>query len=115
MRNGAINENRLYTRVQGNLSVFVYYNDRLISTCPCIDISIGGIKLETEDLGLSVNSLVEIRFDVDDTYQLNDVILPAIVKRISQGQIALAFEMLEKATEQIIQQELVVQIGNKNN
>jgi len=112
VRDGSINEKRLYTRVQGNLSVNVYYNDRLIATCPCIDLSIGGIALESVDLGLSVNSLVEIKFDVDDSYQLYDVIFPAIVKRVGDGKIALSFEMLEKATEQIIQQELVAQIKN---
>jgi len=70
--------------------------------------------LETEDLGLSVNSLIEIKFDVNDTYQLHNVMLPAIVKRIEKGKMALAFEMLEKATEQIILQEIVSNRSNKN-
>ena len=111
MGDGTINEKRLYTRVQSNLSVLVYYNKRLISTCTCKNISIGGMVLESEDLGLSVNSLIDIKFDVDEKYQLYNVIIPAIVKRIGNGQIALAFEMLEKATEQIIQQELVTRLG----
>jgi len=63
--------------------------------------------LESEDLGLSVNSLIDIKFDVDDNYQLYNVTIPAIVKRVGNGKIAVAFEMLEKATEQIIQKELV--------
>jgi len=72
--------------------------------------------LETEDLGLSINSLIEIKFDVNDSHQLHNVILPAIVKRIEKGKIALAFEMLEKATEQIIRQQIVerLDINNKN-
>jgi len=40
--------------------------------------------------------------------------LPAIVKRIEKGKMALAFEMLEKATEQIILQEIVSNRSNKN-
>jgi hypothetical protein len=46
-------------------------------------------------------------FQVNDSLQLHGVMLPAIVKRIENGTIALAFEMLEKGAEQIIQQEII--------
>jgi len=106
-----IKEKRLYTRVTGTISVAVYYNKSQIATCRAKNIGVGGLLLETKDLGLSVNSLVDIQFDTDESHQLYKIMIPAIVSRIEDGAIALTFEMLEKATEQIIQQEIV----NKNN
>ena len=104
---GVINEKRLYTRVTSNIAVSIYYNKSLIATCRATNIGVGGILLESNDLGLSVNSLVNIRFEVGENQYLCNKFIPAIVNRIEGNTLALSFEMLDKGTEQIIQQEII--------
>ena len=108
---GIIKETRLYTRVASSIAVAIYYNKSLIATCKAKNIGVGGILLQSKDLGLSVNSLVDVQFDVDESHHLYKAMIPAIVSRIEDGAIALSFEMLEKATEEIIQREIINKSG----
>lgn len=97
-----MNESRLYTRVNARLPVSIIYNAVPIADCFTRNISIGGAFVEVHELGLSVNSLVEIRFNVDVNHLLFNTLIPAIVKRIDEDGLVVAFERIEKAAEDLI-------------
>lgn len=103
----AIKEQRLYTRVSSQITLQLYYNNKLVATCNVVNIGVGGVLVESGEIGLSVNSLIQIQFVVNEGHSLYQLRLPAIVKRIENNKIAIAFEMLEKATEEIIKQEII--------
>ena len=100
-------ERRLYTRTPINLRVLIYYNDKLIGKKRTINISVGGALIESEDLGLPINSLAEIEFEVDENHPLKEIRLPVVVKRVTSNNIAISFEVLDKATEQLILENMV--------
>lgn len=97
-----INESRLYTRVNARLPVSIIYNAVPIADCYTKNISIGGLFVEVHELGLSVNSLIEVRFNVDSDHLLFNTNIPAIVKRIDVDGLVVAFERIEKAAEDLI-------------
>jgi len=97
-----MNESRLYTRVNARLPVSIIYNTVPIADCYTRNISIGGLFVEVHDLGLSENSLIEIRFNVDINHLLFNTHIPAIVKRIDNDGLVVAFERIEKAAEELI-------------
>lgn len=98
-----INESRLYTRVNARLPVSIIYNTVPIADCYTRNISIGGLYIDVHELGLSVNSLIEVRFNVDSNHLLYNANIPAIVKRIDADGLVVAFERIEKAAEDLIQ------------
>lgn len=95
-------EARLYTRVTQDAPVSIYYNGQLIGKRYLRNISMGGILIKTEDLGLSAYSLVEVELSTPEDSSLTTLRIPGVVNRINATEIAIEFENLEKGIEQII-------------
>ena len=100
---GGMKESRLYTRVEARIPVSIIYNNVPIADSFTKNISVGGLFVEVHELGLSVNSLIEIRFKVDSNHLLFKTNIPAIVKRIEADGIAVVFERIEKGAEELVQ------------
>lgn len=100
------NELRLYTRVEARLPVSIIYNNVPIADCYTKNISVGGLFVEVHDLGLSVNSLIQVRFNVDMNNLLYNMNIPAIVKRIETDGLAVVFERIEQGAEELIQRNI---------
>ncbi len=100
---GPINESRLYTRVNARLPLSIYYNNMPIASQFTRNICVGGVFIDARDLGLSVNSLIKIRFVIEETHNLYDNSIPAVVKRIEANGIAVAFELIDKGIEELVQ------------
>ena len=96
-------ERRLYTRLEKRIPVNVYYNSHCICHCYTANISVGGVLLDIDDLGLTENSLVEITFGVKPWHSLHEVRIPAIVVWRTEAQLAISFETLQKDTEELLQ------------
>ena len=58
--------------------------------------------IETNDIGLMLNSLVDIIIDVPVEFCLYKKKIPAVVTRCEPGNIAISFEKLEKGTETLL-------------
>lgn len=101
-----VKESRLYTRVEARIPVSIIYNNVLIADCITKNIGVGGLFAEVHELGLSVNSLIEVRFNVDSNHLLFNMNIPSIVKRIEADGIAVVFERIEKAAEDLIQDKI---------
>jgi hypothetical protein len=99
-------ESRLYTRVEARIPVSIIYNNVPIADCFTRNISVGGLFVEVHELGLSINSLIEIRFNVDTNHLLFRTNVPAIVKRIEAEGIAVVFERIEQGAEDLILQRI---------
>jgi hypothetical protein len=99
-----LDERRLYTRVVTSLPVRVYCERILLTTCRSINVSVGGVCLQTNDLGLIQNNLVEVEFCVDELHTLYNVRIPCLVVRSDACGLALAFENIEKGTEELIKE-----------
>ena len=67
-----------------------------------INFSVGGLLAESKDIGLTENSLIEIMFDVYNQHDLYGVKIPSLVSRYSGNHMAISFEQLEKATEDLV-------------
>ncbi|WP_455207361.1 PilZ domain-containing protein [Kaarinaea lacus] len=100
------NESRLYTRVEARIPVSIIYNNVPIADCYTKNISVGGLFVEVHDLGLSVNSLIQVRFNVDMNNLLYNMNIPAIVKRIEANGIAVVFERIEQGAAELIQSNI---------
>lgn len=107
MRANSNDERRLYTRTQTSIGVFIYYNQKLIAHRRTLNISVGGALIESEELGLPINSLIDMMFDVDNDHPLKDILFPVVVKRVSNKSFAVSFEVLDRATEALIQENMV--------
>ena len=95
-------ERRLYTRTDIELPVKIFYGELCIATCTTVNIGMGGMLIETTETGLTVNSLIQIMFDVDPSHCLYNVKIPAIVSRNEPDKVAVSFERLEKGIEEFI-------------
>lgn len=95
-------ERRLYTRVKCRVPITIFNNECLIAERITLNASIGGLLIQADDLGLSLDSLIIIRLQSDTGGDQEDMRIPAIVKRITNISIAIGFEMLEKAVEGFI-------------
>ena len=95
-------ERRLYTRIWCELPIKIYYGDTLLTECKTSNLSVGGLLIRTKDIGLMENSLIQIMFDIYSSHCLHEVKLPVVVLRCEKNQIAVAFETLEKGTEELI-------------
>ena len=95
-------EKRLYTRFATVLPVKIFYNDVFLGRCNTINISVGGILIEIRDIAFTENSLIQVKFDLEDSHYLGQVTIPAIVRRSEYNQVAMAFERLEKSIEDYI-------------
>lgn len=95
-------ESRLYTRVAHDIPVAIYYNGQLIGRRISRNISVGGILIRTEDLGLSAYALVEIELEVPEKLKQSTLRIPGVVNRINHEEIAISFEALDKGTELVI-------------
>lgn len=103
----SIDEKRLYTRTLTDVSVFIYYTHKLIAKRQAINISVGGALIQSDDLGLPVNSLIDLMFEVDIDHPLKDFLFPVVVKRITDENFAVSFEVLDKATEALIHASMI--------
>jgi len=101
MLNTAV-EKRLYTRIRNRLPVKIYYGDVFLEKSYTINLSVGGLLIKTENIGLTENSLIQIMFDLDSTHCLYRVMIPAVVRRSDPEKIAVAFENLEKGIEEFL-------------
>lgn len=95
-------ERRLYTRVVNRVPVTIFYDGSQVAQRRLVNLSVGGLLIETEDLGLYLHSLIAVRFDVEELYHPRDLSLPAIVRWFNERYLAASFEQLEKGTEEII-------------
>lgn len=92
--------------MEARIPVSIIYNSVPIADCFTKNIGVGGLFAEVHELGLSVNSLIEIRFNVDANHLLYNMNIPAIVQRIEVDGIAVVFERIEKAAEELIQNKI---------
>lgn len=95
-------ERRLYTRVTTVLPVKIFYNDVFLDRRNSINLSVGGVLIETGDIVFTDNSLIQVKFDLEESSYLNQVMIPAIVCRSDNNKVAVAFERLEKGIEDYI-------------
>ena len=102
MSNSFIRESRLFTRVNYNKPISIYYNGNLIGKRNAGNISVGGILIQTEDLGLSAYALVEIELVAPTKFSQTTLRIPGVVNRVNDSEIAIEFETLAKETEVII-------------
>lgn len=102
-------ESRLYTRVTYNVLVSIFYNGQLIGKRIARNISVGGVLVETDDLGLPLNSLVEIEITAPNNTSLSVVRTPGVVNRAGRECIAIEFERLDKDVEDIIKKYLALE------
>lgn len=102
MSNSFIRESRLFTRVKYDKPVSIYYNGNLIGTRNAGNISVGGVLVITEDLGLSAYALVEIELVTKNKLSHPMLRIPGIVNRVNDSELAIEFEVLEKETEVLI-------------
>jgi len=100
------NEARLYTRIDHKIPVAIFYNGQLIGQRFSSNIGVGGILINTDDLGLPVNALVEIELIVPDDFMQSRIRIPGVVNRVGKADIAIEFERLDKAAEAIIKNAL---------
>jgi hypothetical protein len=75
----------------------------VVASCVTHDISIGGARLDVQDSGLTHNALIEITFGVNEWHALHDIRLPSIVIWCNDTQISVAFEMIRKDIEYLMQ------------
>lgn len=95
-------ERRLYTRVATVLPVNIFYNDVFLDRCHTINISVGGLLIEIKDIVFTENSLIQVKFGLEESHYLSQTMIPAIVCRSEDNQVAVAFERLEKGIEEYI-------------
>lgn len=95
-------EKRAFERLRIRIPVSVYYDGLLIAGRSSCNISAGGMLISTNDLGIPVNGLVEIRLELKQNFGLDDVRLPAVVQWFSVLYLAVSFEMQEKDIEALI-------------
>lgn len=100
-------EKRLDARVNQLISVDIYYNGQFIATKQSKNLSIGGMLIETEDLGLSIYSLIELEIEIPKPEPIV-VRIPAIVKRISDSSIAVTFESIEPINNPLLKELLLI-------
>ena len=92
----------MYTRVPNEVPVKIYYGDVFLEKSYTINLSVGGLLIKAKDIGLTENSLIQIVFDMDSSHCLYNIFIPAVVRRSSYDEIAIAFENLEKGIEEFI-------------
>jgi hypothetical protein len=78
----------------------------MVARCVTSDIGIGGARLDVQDSGLTHNALIEITFGVNQWHALYDIRLPSIVVWRNDTQISVAFEMIRKDIEDLMQDSL---------
>ena len=100
-------ERRLYTRVCYRSPVTILYDDHPLASYYTLNASVGGLLISAKDIGLSPHSLVSIRLLLGFGEIREDILMPAIVKRINSKSIAIGFEILEKAAEGFISHALL--------
>jgi hypothetical protein len=84
----------------------IIYNNQLIAKRVSKNISVGGILIITEDLGLPAYALVEIELNIPEDVTYGTLRIPGVVNRVNSGEIAIAFETLDKGAEIIIKKLL---------
>lgn len=104
--NTAREERRLYTRLKKRIPVSIYYNNHEVARCVTHDICIGGARLDLQDSGLTHNALIEITFGVNQWHALHRIRLPSIVVWRNDAQISVAFEMIRKDIEDLMQDSM---------
>ena len=109
MSSNSIEERRLYTRVNRIIPISIFYDLRLIAFRQTVNISVGGILINTEDLGLVDGMLVEVELDINNSVGMSNVRIPAVVNWSSENRLALAFELLDKKMEPIVRLPLHLQ------
>lgn len=95
-------EARLYTRAIYDVPISIIYNGQLIGKRFTRNICIGGVLVQTDDLGLLLNALVEIEITAPNITSQPAVRIPGVVNRIGKDCIAIEFERLDKDAEEII-------------
>lgn len=95
-------ERRLYTRVDSKFPIKIYYGYTLLTKCMTVNLSVGGLLIETKDIGLMENSLVQVMFDMSSDHCLYEIKIPVVVLRCEKNRVAVGFETLEKGIEDLI-------------
>jgi len=65
-------------------------------------MGVGGLLIKTGCIGLTENSLIQVMFEVDNSHCFYNIMIPAVVRRSDNEQIAVAFEKLEKGIEEFL-------------
>ena len=103
-------ESRLYTRVNNDIPVVIYYNGQLICKRLSKNISVGGILIKTEDLGLPAYALVDVELKVPGESTPSVIRIPGVVNRVNHEELAITFEALDKGAELVIKKYVMLQV-----
>ena len=75
----------------------LYYNDRYVADRKIIYINLSEFLIETDDLGLSINSLISVEIHKNNKSLDAMIRLPAVVCELGKNTLAAKVESLSEA------------------